>query len=179
MSQEPEKTNGAQELLNFCRDFAEDYGRFPKIHELPVKKVTVVYHFGSYETLMRVARIGEPILPKRRDRKKRYCRHCGKLLPRERWFFCAPLNHAGDINPDNVKPGCQEKFEEKHSRIFTETELRKKPPKGKRRMWHKCKACPEKCKIYLPSGAKEPKAKVICRADPEYGEINEKFSKGI
>lgn len=179
---------GAQELLNFVKDFTENHGRFPKLRELPVKKVTVVYHFGSYETLLQIARMGEKDLPLRKGRKKRYCRYCGRILPRHRWFFCVPT-------VDGNGNTCEDKFAEQNSHILTEDEAKKhigeldilrenyNGQKSKRRvgkkMWHKCKACKEKCKIYLPEYLTEPPCLFICKADPEYEEINEKLSKGL
>lgn len=163
---------GAQELLNFVKDFTDEKGRFPKIKELPVKKATVVYHFGSYETLLQIAKMGEKELPLRKGNKKRYCRFCKRLLPRHRWFFCVPVI-------DNNGVSCEERFAEQESRILTEKEIKKKNKKPRRKMWHKCKECPHKCKIYLPRHLTEPKCLFICKADPEYEELNEKFSKSL
>jgi len=159
MNQE-ETTAGAQELLNFVNNFADSNGRFPKIRELPVKKCTVTYHFGSFETLLRIARIGEKELPQRRSRKERHCRcECGKLLPRHRWFF--------------FSEECEERYRSKDERGMEFEEERKPKKKARRKMWHKCKSCKYKCKIYLSKGQREPKAKVICKADPEYEMLNE------
>lgn len=163
---------GAQEILNFVKDFTDEKGRFPKIRELPVKKVTIVYHFGSYETLLQVARMGEKELPLRRGKKERYCRFCKRLLPRHRWFFCVPVIDCNGAS-------CEEKFAEKESRILSEKEVKKKNKKPKRKMWHKCKECSYKCKIYLPRHLTEPKCLFICKTDPEYGELNEKFSSSL
>ena len=159
----PKKTNGAQSLLNFVKGFTDDYGRVPKLRELPVKKITVDYHFGSYETLLRQAKLGEGGLPLRKEGTIRHCRWCGKRLPRTRWFFCP----AG-YKENRVRNNCQEKYKEKHSTILSEEEIKRKVKKVYRKMWHKCKACSHDCKIYLPRPQKEPRADVICRADPRY-----------
>ena len=162
---------GAQELLNFVKDFTDEKGRFPKLRELPVKKVTVVYHFGSYETLLQVAKMGEKELPLRKGNKKRYCRYCKNLLPRHRWFFCVPVI-------DGNGASCEDKFAEFEGQRGCD-EIKRNVPKPRRKMWHKCKECREKCKIYLPKHQVEPPCVFICKADPEYEEINEKFSKSL
>ncbi len=171
----PKKTNGAQSLLNFVKSFTDDYGRVPKLRELPVKKITVDYHFGSYETLLRQAKLGEMGergLPLRKEGKIRHCRYCGERLPRTRWFFCPPKHKE-----NKVRNNCEKKYEEKHSVILSEKELKKKVKKVYRKMWHKCKHCSETCKIYLPRPRKEPKADVICRADPRYEGIKMELSQ--
>ena len=162
---------GAQHILNFVKDFTDEKGRFPKIRELLVKKSTVVYHFGSYETLLQVAKMGEKELPLRKDKKKRYCRYCQRLLPRHRWFFCVFV-------VDGNGASCEEKFAERESTRGCE-EVKRNVPKPRRKMWHKCKECGEKCKIYLPKSRTEPNCVFICRADPQYEEINAKFSSSL
>lgn len=169
----PKKTNGAQSLLNFVRTFTDDKGRAPKLRELPVKKATVDYHFGSYETLLRQAKIGEGGLPLRKVGKVRYCRYCGKRLPRTRWFFC-PTGYK----ENKVRNNCQEKYKEKHNTILSEEEIKRKVKKVYRKMWHKCKDCSHKCKIYLPRPRKEPPCVFICRADPEYEEASRSLTNG-
>lgn len=159
---------GAQYILDFTKNFIEEKGRFPKIRELPVKKATVVYHFGSYENLLQVAKLGERELPLRRGKKKRYCRYCQGLLPRHRWFFCIPVI-------DGNGASCEEKFAERESERGCE-ELKRNVPKPRRKMWHKCKECLHKCKVYLPRHLTEPKCLFICKADPGYEELNAKFT---
>lgn len=168
----PKKTNGAQSLLSFVQGFTDDYGRVPKLRELPVKKITVDYYFGSYETLLRQAKLGEGGLPLRKEGKIRHCRYCGKRLPRTRWFFCPPK-----YKENKVRNNCEKKYEEKHSVILSEKELKRKVKKVYRKMWHKCKDCSHECKIYLPRPKKEPKADITCRADPGYEEINKKLQE--
>jgi hypothetical protein len=163
--------SGAQELRNFVKDFTEEKGRFPKMRELPVKKVTVVYHFGSYEALLQVARMGEKELPLRKGKKKRYCRFCEKLLPRHRWFFCIFLTDSNGVS-------CEDRYAERESVEGCE-EIKRNTTKSRRKMWHKCKDCGEKCKVYLPKSRTEPNCVFICRADPEYEEMNEKFSPSL
>jgi len=163
---------GAQQILNFTKDFFDKERRFPKMKELPVKKVTVVYHFGSYETLLQIAKMGEKELPLRKGNKKRYCRFCKRLLPRHRWFFCVPIIDCNGAS-------CENRYAEKESRILTEEEIKRKVKKPRRKMWHKCKECGEKCKIYLPKPRTEPNCLFICRADENYEEINEKLGKGL
>ena len=161
-----ETTAGAQELLNYVNDFADSHGRFPRLRELPIKKRTVEYHFGSYETLIRLAQVGEKPLPQRKERAERKCRcGCRRILPRHRWFF--------------YSEACEEKYIEKHEREIRVTEKQKAQKRKYRKIWHKCKKCKHKCKIFLPRGQKEPPAKVICKADSEYGEINEIISKSL
>lgn len=150
----------AQELLNFTRKFSDEQDRFPTLQELPRENDIIVYYFGSLEKLLRCAWLGQSPPPLRRDRKKRYCRYDNKVLPQLRWFFC---------NDD-----CERKFADENSLILTEDEIKikGKVKKVRRRMWHKCKGCGEKCVIYLPESQDEPKAKVICKASPEYEEVN-------
>ena len=162
---------GAQYILDFVKDFIDEKGRFPKMKELPVKKVTVIYHFGSYETLLQVAKMGEKELPLRKGKKKRYCRYCQSLLPRHRWFFCVPI-------VDSHGASCEEKFAEFESQRGCD-EIKRNVSKPRRKMWHKCKDCGEKCKVYLPKHQVEPPCVFICRADPEYEEINEKLSSSL
>ena len=168
------KGTGAQGLLNFVKDFTDKHGRFPKLREFPVRKDTIIYHFGSYETLLQIAKMGERDLPMRKGNKKRYCRYCKKLLPQHRWFFCEFV-----YDDCTNKVNCEEKFAEKNSYILTEEEIKRKDKKPRRKMWHKCKECGEKCKIYLPKPQTEPPCVFICRADPEYEKINEKFSQSL
>jgi hypothetical protein len=168
------KGTGAQQILDFTKDFIQKKNRYPKIREYPIKKVTIVYHFGSYETLLQLAKMGEKDLPVRKSKEKRYCRYCGQLLPLHRWFFCEFV-----VDDCTNKVNCEEKFAEENSQILTEEEVKRKVKKTKRKMWHKCKECKEKCKIYLPKHLTEPPCLFICKADPEYEEINEKLSKSL
>ena len=168
------KGTGAQQIFDFTKDFIKKNRRYPKLREFPVKKSTIILHFGSYETLLQVAKMGEKDLPVRKSRKKRYCRHCKKLLPQHRWFFCEFI-----FDDCNNTINCEEKYAEENSYILTEEEVKRHVPKPRRKMWHKCKECGEKCKVYLPKHQTEPPCVFICRADPEYEEINEKLSQGL
>lgn len=53
------KVNEVQEILDFTRNFIDGHGRFPKLRELPAKKGAIVCYFGSFETLLQIAKIGE------------------------------------------------------------------------------------------------------------------------
>lgn len=165
----PEKgiseANEAQELLNFTRKFSNEQGRFPTLQELPRENNIVTYYFGSFENLLQLAWLGQSPPPLRKDKKKRYCRHCNKFLPQSRWFFC--------------DDECERKFAERDDEILAKIskEINKPMKKPKRRMWYKCKGCGENCKIYLPIPLKEPKAKIICKASAGYEAANEMLIK--
>lgn len=59
--------------------------------------------------------------------------------------------------------------------IIAEEEIKRQVKKPRRRMWKKCKECGEKCKIFLPEPLEEPKAKILCRASPEYQRLSETY----
>lgn len=154
----------AKKLLNFARNFADEQGRFPTLEELPMESYEIVRYFGSFENMLRVARLGEERFPLRKPEKERYCRYDNKLLPRHRWFFC-----------DNE---CERKFAERDNKVLTEAseEIKRLIEKPKRRMWYRCKKCEEKCKIYLPIPLKEPEAKITCKADPNYERLSKIYT---
>lgn len=153
----------AQELLNFTRKFSDEQGRFPTLQELPKENNIIVYYFGSFEKLLRAAWLGQSPPPLRKGKKKRYCRYCNEFLPQSRWFFC--------------DDECERRFAEESDIILTEEEIKSPAKKPKRRMWNQCKSCKEKCEIYLPEPFEEPKAKIICKASPEYEIANEMLIK--
>ena len=150
-----------RKLLNFARNFADEQGRFPTQEEIPMESYDVIRYFGSYEAMLRAARLGKESFPLRKPGKRRYCRFCNELLLQYRWFFC--------------DDECERKFAERDDKILAEASEEIKRlvvEKPKRRIWHRCKKCKENCKIYLPIPQKEPGAKVICKASPEYEEAN-------
>ncbi|MBA7656605.1 hypothetical protein ES703_64531 [subsurface metagenome] len=159
----PEKeVNEAQGLIDFVENFIDDHGRSPLPRELPMENNIVVYYFGSLENLLRVAWLGQSPPPLRKDKKKRYCRHCNKFLPQSRWFFC--------------DDECERKFGEEYSVILTEEEIKRPVKKPRRRMWKKCKECSHACVIYLPEALEVPEAKVICKASTEYQRLSKIYA---
>lgn len=154
----------ARELLNFSRNFADEQGRFPTQEEVPMESYEIVRYFGSYENMLRVARLGEESFPLRKPGKKRYCRYDNKLLPRHRWFFC--------------DDECERKFVERDNEVLAEAskEIKRLIEKPKRRIWSRCKNCEEKCKIYLPVPSKEPEAKILCKTSPDYQRLSEIYT---
>ena len=153
-----------RELLKFARNFADKEGRFPTQEEVPMESYEIVRYFGSFEAMLRTARLGEENLPLRKPGKRRYCRYDNELLPRNRWFFC--------------DDECERKFAERDDKILVEAseEIKRLVEKPKRRMWHQCKKCKENCKIYLPIPLKEPEAKITCRADPNYERLSKIYT---
>ncbi|GAH48224.1 unnamed protein product [marine sediment metagenome] len=161
---EVNETDEAQGLIDFVENFLDNHGRFPQPQELLKENNVICYYFGSLENLLRAAWLGQSPPPLRRDKKKRYCRHCSELLPQFRWFFCN----------DN----CERRFAERDDEALREAseEIKRLVEKPRRRMWHKCKECGEKCKIFLPEPLEEPEAKVICKASPEYQRLSEIYT---
>lgn len=167
----------ARELLNFSRNFADEEGRFPTQEEISMQSYEIVRYFGSFEAMLRAARLGKESFSLRKPGKRRYCRYCGELLPQYRWFFCPPIEHGEDTKRFNHS--CEEKFAERDDKILAEAskEIKKLIEKPKRKVWHKCRECGEKCKIYLPVPLKEPKAKIVCRISPEYEAVKKMLIK--
>jgi len=169
----------ARGILRFTRKFRDEQGRYPTPQELPMENYEIVRYFGSYEAMLRVARLGEESLPLRKSEKKRYCRFCKELLPQHRWFFCPPIEHNEDT--EQFKHSCEEKFVERDNEVLTEAskEIKRLIEKPEKRIWSRCENCEHECKIYLPVPLKEPKAKITCRADPQYQRLSEIYTYPI